>query len=216
MKIVAILSQKGGTGKTTLGVHLAVAALNSGIKSEIVDLDQQASASAWKDQREQATPEVTSVAPGRLAHALKAAEKRGAEFVVIDTAPHSESAALDAARVADLVLVPCRPGYLDVHAIGRTANLISLTSKTGFVVLTQVPPRALTIVVDATQAVATYGLKVAPTEIHLRAAYSHAIPAGLVAEELEPAGKAAEEMSALFSWLSGQLGMKARKRATKA
>src|SRR5262245_54836093 len=105
MKIVAVLSQKGGTGKTTLAIHLAVAASKSGITTTIIDLDQQASASAWKDQREADTPDVVSVAPGRLQQAVKAEEKKGVSLIIIDTAPHSESAALDAARACDVALI---------------------------------------------------------------------------------------------------------------
>ena len=67
MKTVAILSQKGGTGKTTLSLHLAVAAEQAGKAAVVIDLDPQASAMAWKDIRKADTPEVVSIAPGSRA-----------------------------------------------------------------------------------------------------------------------------------------------------
>ena len=93
MKIIAIVAQKGGAGKTTLALHLAVAADRQGRSAVIVDLDPQASAAAWGDSREAETPAVVSAQAARLPQVLETARNHGAEFVVLDTAPHSESTA---------------------------------------------------------------------------------------------------------------------------
>src|SRR5215208_3254609 len=106
MKIIAILSQKGGAGKTTLAVHLAVAAAESGKTVAMIDLDPQASATSWKDLRKADTPAVVATPVSRLAQVLETAAQHGADIAIIDTAPHSESAALAAARAADLILIP--------------------------------------------------------------------------------------------------------------
>jgi chromosome partitioning protein len=136
---------------------------------------------------------------------LKAAEGAGARFAVIDTPARSENAALEAVRAADLALIPCRPGFFDTAAMSFTANLLKLAGKPGFVVFSQVPARAESLVAEVTDALASYGLSPAPASIHLRAAYSHAIPGGQSAEEYEPKGKAAAETAALFTWLQGIL-----------
>src|SRR5271165_6642632 len=116
MKTVAILSQKGGTGKTTLAVHLALAAERRDVVVAVLDLDPQASAAEWKDSRDGDTPSVTSIQSSRLGKALEVAESAGAALIVIDTAPHSADAAVAAAEAADLILIPCRAGNRDDRA----------------------------------------------------------------------------------------------------
>src|ERR1039458_10336800 len=110
LKTLAIISQKGGAGKTTLALNLAVAAESIGVPTVVIDLDPQASAKTWHDIRvRKDAPFVVSAQAIRLDEVIEVSRANGAELVMIDTAPHSESAALGAARAADLVLIPCRP-----------------------------------------------------------------------------------------------------------
>ncbi len=140
MRTIAILSQKGGTGKTTISLHLAVAAQQAGQAAVVIDLDPQASAAGWKDSRTSEVPVIVSAPPSRLPQALRAAESGGADIAIIDTAPHSGDVALAAAEAADLVLIPCRPGILDLRAIGSTARAVKLAGKPAYVVLNTIPP----------------------------------------------------------------------------
>ena len=127
MYTVTVLAQKGGTGKTTIVINLAVAAEASGLRVALLDLDPQASAAGWGDQPRQHRPAVAAVPASRLAGALATAVRsHGADLALIDTAPHSESTALAAARVADLALIPLRPGVLDLRALGTTADICQL------------------------------------------------------------------------------------------
>lgn len=203
MKTVAILSQKGGTGKTTISLHLAVAAQQAGQAVVVIDLDPQASSAGWKDSRAGDDPVVVSAPASRLTQALQAAENGGADLAIIDTAPHSGEVALAAAEVADLVLIPCRPGILDLRAIGTTARVVKLAGKPAYVVLNTVPPRASNVLADARAAVAVHGLDVAPVSLQQRAAYAHALTAGQTAQEYERGGKAADEIGSLYKWLRG-------------
>ena len=207
MKTVAILSQKGGTGKTTLAVHLALAAERRDVVVAVLDLDPQASAAEWKDSRDGETPSVTSIQSSRLGKALEVAESAGAALIVIDTAPHSADAAVAAAEATDLILIPCRAGILDLRAIATTARIVKVTGKPAFVVLNAIPPNSPRIVADAIAAVQQHGLPVAPVVIHQRSAYAHALTAGQSAEEYEPEGKAAEEIAELFKWLGSVLAL---------
>jgi chromosome partitioning protein len=207
MKTVAILSQKGGTGKTTLAVHLAVAAERRDVAVAVLDLDPQASAADWKDSRADESPSVTSIQSSRLRKALEVAESAGASLVLIDSAPHSADAAVAAAEAADLILIPCRAGILDLRAIATTARIVKVTGKPAFVVLNAAPIRAPRLMEDATAAVQQHGLAVAPVVIHQRSAYAHALTAGQTAEEYEPEGKAAEEIGELFKWLAKLLAL---------
>jgi len=120
MKTVAIISQKGGVGKTTVALHLAVSAERDNQPTVIIDLDSQASASTWKDLWEDESPVVQPAQVNRLGVLLEEANRQGATFVVIDTSPNSESASLAAARAADLVLTPYRRRWLDLKAIGSS------------------------------------------------------------------------------------------------
>ncbi len=201
MYVIAILSQKGGTGKTTLSLHLAVAAERAGHVAAVIDLDPQASAAGWKDSRPGETPVVVPIPATRLPQALDLARGAGAEIVLLDTAPHSSDVALAAAEAADMVLIPCRAGILDLRAIGATARLAKMAGKPAYVILNSMPPRATNIIADAIEAVRVHGLDVAPITIQQRVAYAHALTAGQTAAEYEPEGKAAEEMAQLYDWL---------------
>lgn len=201
MKTIAIVSQKGGSGKTTVAVHLAVCAELSGKTSAIIDLDPQASALEWRSRREAGTPEVITATPEQLPALLKSAKANGADLAIIDTAPHSDRAAVAAADLADLVLIPCRPSAFDVAAIGTTFNLLKVTKalKKTAVLLNAAPSRGL-LTETAAEGLSEI-VPVVPVRLHQRAAYSHAINSGHSVEEYDPQGKAADEIRALYKWI---------------
>lgn len=205
MKTIALLSQKGGTGKTTLCVHLAVAAELAGKSAVVLDLDPQASSAGWKDNRAAESPVVVSLQHSRLVPTLKASQESGAKFAFIDSAPHSDQVAMAAAEAADLILIPCRAGILDIRAIAMTAKIAKIAGKPAFVVLNALPPQSGTMVEDAKAAVGVHGLKLAPVNIHQRAAFAHSLIDGRTALEADPKGKAAAEAAALFQWIEKQV-----------
>ncbi|WP_193198316.1 ParA family protein [Nostoc sp. MG11] len=204
MKTIAIISRKGVAGKTTLAVHLAVAATIDGFSTAIIDLDPQASATGWGDSRTFEAPTVVSAQAARLPKVLEAAANNGADIVFIDTAPHSETAALAAIRAADLILIPCRPAILDLRAISDSIDPVNLAKKTATVVLNAVPPRGSSAS-EATLAIATYEVAVAPIQVGQRAAFVHSLTAGQTAQEYEPSGRAAEEIQQLYKWMCEQV-----------
>ena len=178
-------SQKGGTGKTTLSLHLAVAAQRP---------DRPPSLSTWT--RRQVPPAGRTLGrreAGRRLGARPRGSRRpcrrpraaGADIAIIDTAPHSGDVALAAAEAADLVLIPCRAGILDLRAIGTTARAVKLAGKRAYVVLNTIPPAHPTYW-PTRAAVAVHGLDVAPVALQQRAAYAHALTAGQTAQEYEP------------------------------
>jgi chromosome partitioning protein len=214
MKTIAILSQKGGAGKTTLAVHLAVAAERAGHQAALIDLDPQASATGWKDSRPQDTPAVVSAQAARLPQVLQAATQAGAVLTVIDTAPHTESPALAAARAADLILIPCRPAILDLRAISLTVDVAKLAGTPAAVVLNAVPPRG-PLAEEARVAIVQYGVIVAPVSLGQRSTYVHALTMGQAAQEYEPHGKAAEEIAKLYMWTCQQVGLSSWRKAKR-
>jgi len=202
MQTVAIISQKGGAGKTTLAIHLGVAASLAGLVSLIVDTDPQATASKWSAWRNGGDPEVIDCAAhALLPKKLQQAAGLGAQFAVIDTPPHADIMAREACRAADLLLVPCRPRAFDLDAIQTTAELVKASGKPAFVVFMAGPPRAPVLYADASQLVQQFGLQVAPVILPDRAAFHHSTERGKAAAEIEPDGRAAQEITALWIWL---------------
>lgn len=206
MKIIAIVSQKGGAGKTTLAVHLATAAAAAGHRTAIIDLDPQATAASWGDRRSAPAPEVISGQAVRLPALIAAAQANGADFLVLDTAPNADQTASLAARAADLVLIPCRPSTFDLEAIATTLLLAKTAGKPAFVVLNAVPPRS-SIGREAAGGLVASGAQVAPHQLSHRAAFTHGVIDGRTAQEFEPQGKAAEEIESLYTWLCGRVDM---------
>lgn len=201
MKVISIISQKGGVGKTTLATALAVEATRRGKQSLLLDLDPQASASFWSDSRtDEAGPAVTAIPPARLEHVLKASAKAGADLVFIDTPPFAKDIAYDAAKLADFVLIPAKPAVLDIIAMTRTVDLIKAFSRRAAVVLTFCPPVGKELE-DAEEAVTQLGIEICPVRIGSRIAYSRAQQSGEVAQEYEPQGKAAEEIKRLYEYM---------------
>src|ERR1039457_5725243 len=108
--------------------------------SIIVDLDPQATACNWKDRRKGDGPVVIDAQPARLAAALAKAAENGVDFAVIDTPARNEQSALAAAKVADLVLIPCRPQAYDLETIPNTKEILALAGNTpSLAILNAVP-----------------------------------------------------------------------------
>lgn len=204
MKVVAILSEKGGAGKTTLAVHLATAATLAGVSAAILDLDPQGSAYAWSARRSE-PPEAEAILPVALPAWLDKLREAEIGLVVLDTGRDSNNAGYTAAKAADLVLIPCRAGGFDFLALGRTLDLCALTGKRPFIVLNAIRPGSLRAEAEARETLGELACGLAPVVLHDRADFRAASVAARSAQELEPKGKAAEETAALYSWLSEQL-----------
>jgi chromosome partitioning protein len=145
---------------------------------------------------------------------LEQAKQAGFDLVVLDTAPHSDSAAAFAAEVADFVLIPCRPARFDMDAIPSTVHLADLTNTPTAVVLNAAPRGK--IVDEARETLEALGIDVLPTVLQQRAAYSHAVIDGRAVHEYEPQGKAAEEMASLYKDLMPYITTQTAKRKKSA
>jgi chromosome partitioning protein len=122
--------------------------------------------------------------------------------VVLDTAPHSEGTALDAARAADLILVPCQPSIMDLRAMRKTADLLNYLKKPTYAVLNEVAAQG-TVADEAARAItAQFGMPVCPIRLGQRVAFNRCLLAGQTAAEYEPGGKAAQEIDSLRQWIS--------------
>lgn len=204
MKTIALIGQKGGCGKSTLAVGLAVSAFRAKQAAVVIDVDPQATAANWKDRREgNDNPAVVSAQASRLKQTLAVAEEADADLVIIDTAGRSDDSSIAAARVADLVLIPSRPNILELETLPAVADILRLAgSPPAFVVLNGIHPSATKQADEAREIVAgTFGLNCAPSHISQRSAYADAMATGRTPQELDPDGKAAAELDALYRFV---------------
>jgi chromosome partitioning protein len=202
MKTLAVVSQKGGCGKTTLSVHLAVCAVQAGKTVALIDIDfSQGNCVRWYETRDKQNELVaTKAKAAELPELLRLLKKGGADLVIIDTAPHTDDEAAAAAKLADFVLVPSRPARFDLEAIPSTMDIVRLT-KTPAAIVINAAPRGPTAK-EAQEALKAQGYPVLDNIIYNRVAYNYAVTDGRSVHEYEPEGKAAAEVGELYKILA--------------
>src|ERR1035441_4797840 len=199
MRTIALIVQKGGTGKTTLAVCLATAAALAGLTTVILDLDPQATACNWSDRRKATLPNapgpaVIDVQPARLGAALADLEGKNIDLVIIDTPPRSEQSALAAAKVADLVLIPCRPQAYDLETIPNTKEILALAGHTPEIAILNAVPAIGDRSEQARELLNRLQVPVCPYPLGHRAVFGDAGAVGQAAQEYDPRGKGAAEI----------------------
>jgi chromosome partitioning protein len=199
MKAVAIVSQKGGVGKTTLASHLAVKAASEGHSVGIIDLDPQGSLSAWAASREAEQPYFI-VADGALKTQMKKLAQGGFDFIFIDTPPNSINT-FDEMQAADFFLIPVKASPHDLRTIPATWERIQEKEKAAFV-LNDVTPRSR-IAWDSLQTLSQLGA-VAGT-ITSRVTFAESQIDGRTIQEIEPKGKGAAEIGKIYRFLMEKL-----------
>jgi chromosome partitioning protein len=204
MKTMAFLSQKGGSGKTTLAVHTAVAAHEDGERVVIVDTDIQRSATTWREARQAEAPQVAPVAAAELDAVMMAARHDAMTLCIVDTAPHAAPDAARVVRAVDLVVIPVRPTAFDLAAVGSAVEIVKAGTARAVFVLSACPFRSPEIA-ETRAVLASYGLPVAPVEVTDRRAFARAVATGRAVTEFEDHGKAAEEIRALWKWFKEQM-----------
>jgi chromosome partitioning protein len=200
MYVLALVAQKGGSGKSTMAIHLAVEGHRRGMKTLLIDIDTQASAAKIMDRRGDDPPDVTTEAAGRLEKAIEAARMAGYEFVVVDTAPQADRAAAQAAKAADLVLSPVQPSIVDLDAVDATIDVCKLANAPMLFALNRVPTQGQEIA-GTVDAIKKRGFQVSGVRWGERKAFRYPFMKGLTAQEVEPGSKAAGEVRGLFDAL---------------
>ena len=206
MKVLAIISEKGGAGKTTLAVNVAVAAEAHGLATVIFDLDPRANSTVWGDARESKIPAVVPAQAPRLPLLLDQAKANDADLVIIDTAGNAETIAGKAAELADAILIPCRPYPQDLISIATSVALAAKAGKPFFVVINAAPMQGVETG-EAQAAIQADGVEVCPVVLHKRKAFVSRFHEGLAALDIEPKGKAAAEIRELCLWLCDKVTM---------
>lgn len=200
LQVVAVVAEKGGVGKTTLALTLAVAAVQAGRKVAVFDLDPQATAAQWTDRRTQEFPWVVATPATRLDAAIGNAREQGVDFIVIDTPPHAGTDAVEAARRAHLVLVPVEPHLYTLETLPKLGDLLKLAGDTPALFVVSKAAIQGKEAQDAADYIAAQGFAVCPVTLYLRAAHRHAGNLGQTAQEYEPKSKAADESLQLYMY----------------
>jgi chromosome partitioning protein len=208
MKSLAVLARKGGTGKTTTAVNLAMAAHLRGQRALLADVDPQYSAYHALSARHEPGPGVLTTIGGKLWTA-KAAARDSVDLFVIDTPAGADANVLHAVHVADLCLLVTRPNFLDLAAATMSASSLRHLSKPCLIVLSQCPPKRGAHEAPATrkarEALRFTNYPIAATAISTRTVYNAAIGQGVSPEELDPLGPAAAELAALWTEVEAML-----------
>jgi chromosome partitioning protein len=207
MKIIGIVSQKGGSGKTTLAIHLSIEAIRNGLKTVVFDLDPQASISVWSDAREEKDLKVISVHAQRLEASINQAKKEGVDLVIIDSAPNANDIIMAVCRLSDLILTPCRPSALDLHATRTTVALATSVGKTVHVILNAIPA-STKVGNEAQELLKGAGIKVSNIMLNQLIGFSHCLNDGLAIQELSPKSKASEQIKKLYAWVQDTLNFR--------
>ena len=200
MKTIAVISRKGGAGKTTLTINVAVASELAGEEAIVLDLDPQGSAQVWGRIRDSRAPLVVPASASDLGDLLERAREAGAGLALIDTAPHAGRPALEAARAADLVIVPCRPSIFDLEAATASFAIAEEAGTLAAGLVWAVPANS-TLGPQAIEALRGAGIQMIGGTIGQRTAYAHAATAGQGVQEFAPQSRAAREMRHLYGLL---------------
>ncbi|HBP0502183.1 MULTISPECIES: ParA family partition ATPase [Pseudomonadaceae] len=208
MQVIAVLNQKGGSGKTTIATHLARALQLDGADVLLVDSDPQGSARDWAAVREDQPLTVVGIDRPTIDRDLKNVARK--DFVVIDGAPQAADLAVSAIKAADFVLIPVQPSPYDIWA---TADLVELVKQrievtdgrlqAAFVVSRAI--KGTKIGAEVAEALAGYGLPVLESRITQRVIYPGTAASGTTVMDTEPAGDAAAEVHALAMELKQKL-----------
>lgn len=209
-RILVIASSKGGVGKTTLTISLAVYAAARGERIAILDRDAQKSVVGWQSRRKSGESGVDVLAVDSAAEALGLISAQGYDWLIVDTPPALMERIDEAVSQADIVLIPSRASMLDLDAIHPALDVCVEFSKPYLFVLNSVDTRQQKTNAGARTYLGTFG-KVADTMIAQRVAYVSAMTWGKGPTEVETDGKAAEEIERLWGEIRTALAPAARK-----
>jgi chromosome partitioning protein len=209
MHIVAIASQKGGSGKTTLAGHLAVQAEHAGFRPvALIDTDPQGSLSEWWNARAAETPSFARTTTATLKQDVEQLRALGIKLLIVDTPPAIEATIADVIGLSDLVVIPVRPSPHDLRAVGATVDMVEKLGKSLIFVVNGATPRAR-ITNEAVMALSQHGT-LAPVILHQRTGFAASMIDGRTVAEIKGEARSADEIALLWEYLSNRLNGEVR------
>jgi len=209
-RVITVAQQKGGSGKTTVAAHLAVALSRlNGSTIALLDVDPQGSLGEWFEARERRLGERHTGMGFRTASGWGARREamglsRDYDFVVVDTPPKSDLEAKPAIEAASLVIVPIQPTPVDVWSSAATLGIVDRQSAPALVVVNRVPPRSR-VSGEMIEAILNLGADVAEARIGNRVAFAESMGVGSTVMEMAPSNRGAAEVYAAAREISQRL-----------
>lgn len=201
MRVLAVVSRKGGGGKSSLSRAIAVEALLHGKTSAIIDTDEQETCALWAKRRPHPSPPVLSIAGSSIERHLETLRKANADLAVIDTPPNVAPVINIALRGADAALIVSGVYGEDLEQVSALTAIIKRLNKPAAILLNRVPQGASALR-EARNALAVFRLPICPIPIIQRVAHPYASVEGLTASESGDDAKAAKELADMYDWLS--------------
>ena len=210
MQTIVLATQKGGSGKTTLAIGLALAAIQAGHTVRLIETDSQGTLSNWQSRRPYAEPIVEPIyGASDFEQRLQWLDRSGVTLAIIDTAGGVNAATTAAIRYADLCLIPARPSIADIEATASTLGMVRAWKRPFAFILNQTPIRGQRLGNAATalgeEAALDVSGVVATPFIVMRNDHQDALSAGLAVNEYAPTSKSAEEIRGLWQWVEAKL-----------
>jgi chromosome partitioning protein len=220
VKTLAVISRKGGAGKTTLSINLALASHLAGWRTMLADIDPQRSASDSLRARTEPGPTLAEITAGKLFQTRSQAIHDSYDVMLIDTPAAPDSDVAVAVNYADLCVLVCRPTFLDIASVARSAEMIRRLGKAGLIVLSQAPAKRGGLepvgVQKAIEALRFCGLPVAPVGLRSRTIYQQSVAHGRSVGEWDPTSPASQEVERLWTHVAALLALDDRARDVRA
>ena len=211
MKTIIVANQKGGSGKSTLVTHLAVAAERAGDGPIVLtDTDPQGTTADWFNARDAETPGYVPATIATLAEKIDALKDAGASWLFVDTAPAINEQNADLLRLADLVIVPLCASPNDVRALSKTLPILQAAGRPFVFVLTRVNPQAR-LTTQTVMALSEHGVVIQPP-LRERVAYPTSMIDGRTVQEIDSSSPAAQEIAELWQSVKSRFDAKTNKR----
>lgn len=198
MKTIGVFNSKGGSGKSTIAVHVGVAAAYES-RVALLDADPQGTLRTWSGKRTEQAPAVIPVTADSLPGELRSLEKRGVEIALVDCPPYITAESSRLVSACDFIVVPVQPTMPDVSGCVHAIRIIEAAGKPFVFVVTRAPSRAPEIP-QAVEALGAFG-QVCDIVIGDRRSFYRAMASGLSVAEYEPGGAAGQEAAAACGWI---------------
>lgn len=202
MKKIAFFNSKGGAGKSTLAVHVGVAAAYER-RTVLLDADPQGTLRAWSGVREHSSPAVLTVSAANLASELAVLERQGVELAILDCPPYITAESAQLVAQCDFVVVPVQPTMPDIAGCNHAVQIIRSTGKPFAFVLNRAPARAPEVA-QALEALSQWG-EVCPIIIGDRRSFSRALASGQSVVEFDGDSVAGKEVADACAWVLSKI-----------
>ena len=202
MMIISLLNQKGGVGKTTLAVNLAMGLALSGKRVMLMDADPQGSSLTWSGNREGEGPFPVVGIPKPTLHKELPKLADNYDFIIVDGPPRVYDVTRSAILASDLILIPVTPSPYDVWATEETVKVITevMPFKENLKSFFVINRKIMNTVIgrDVIDALASYDIPVMKSQLCQRVSFAETAGEGKTVLETEPKSPASDEIRALI------------------